>query len=79
MTSETTRKPKSKVGVPKGYIGVAEMQELTGRTHRTICRWVAEQEAGVSSIDFPESGKFGGIRIWKRAKVMTWMENLANG
>jgi len=76
MTTETTRKQKWKVGIPKGYIGVAEVCELLGCSRKRVHQLIADQEAGISKVDFPESGKFGGLRIWKRAKFMTWMENL---
>ena len=75
MTTETTRKPKSKVGVPNSnfvfendYINIDVMCEVFGRSPSTIYRMVAEGK-------LPTPMKFGCQNLWDSEKIKSSLKH----
>lgn len=66
--TEDAKGKKGSHGTPAGYINIAGMCELFGRSPKTIRRLV-----GLGTL--PSPLKFGRQDIWDRKEVDTWLKN----
>ena len=65
---DTGTRKKGQHGVPKGYINMAELCRLFGRSRKTIHIMV---ETGA----LPRPLKFGRQNIWEQKEIQRWLDN----
>ena len=66
MTNEMKR--KGLTGVPRGYVGVAEVSEMFGRSRKSITRMVADGR-------LPKPLRHGKQLIWDKLELQRRLSN----
>jgi predicted DNA-binding transcriptional regulator AlpA len=65
---ESEKRRKGAHGTPAGYVNMAELCQLFGRSRKTIHRMV---ETGA----LPRPLKFGRQNIWEQKEIETWLKH----
>ena len=65
---EQTEKKKGMNGVPKGYLGVADMCRLFGRSRATIYEMIADGR-------LPKPLKDKKLNLWDEKQIESWLKH----